>query len=594
MKLKNLFVSFLAVATLFATGCNKEEIVSTLDGFKAESTYAIVPEGIPSSTYTFTTDQPWSITVPEKEAEWLSVSPTSGSAGTSTVTISVTEAESTREGDFYIVMGGKTQTVHVKQVAADVEPEILTVTEAVSRIKAGTQGDKIVYVKGIVCRITEISPSYGNATYYLSDDGTYGSDNWLQVYRGKWIDGANYTRGDEFALGDEMVISAVLIYYNNVTPETSQGTCSVVSVKKSLLSVDPTEIKVDAAGGTEDVKIVVKDGKLKFSSAADWLSVAGMDAVGDTTVVHVKVAENTAYEKRSGDITFSAETASDVSSVTVTVTQAAAVDPAAAAVYAKATEIISGRTYVIAAGNNMAQNVPADKNFGYLKKEEDDVTVTELGTINSEHPRCEFVITAVEGGYTIRQADGRYLYQSGTYNNFNVSAEPASGHVWSISIDESTGAATITNNSVNKFVQWDPAYGSYGSYDSAKGELPTLYLKNDLSDGTVDNPYTVAKAIEVIEAGDATTDNVYVKGIINKIDNVNLEYGNAQFWISDDGTTAAFELYRSFWFGGEKYTSEDQIKVGDEVVMCGVLTKFNTTYEMKEKNFLYSLNGATE
>ena len=224
MKLKNLFVSFLAVATLFATGCNKEEIISTLDGFKAESTYAIVPEGIPSSTYTFTTDQSWSITVPEKEAEWMSVSPTSGSAGTSTVTINVTETESTREGDFYIVMGGKTQTVHVRQVAADVEPEILTVTEAVSRIKAGTQGDKIVYVKGIVCRITEISPSYGNATYYLSDDGTYGADNWLQVYRGKWIDGANYTTGDEFALGDEMVISAVLVYYNNVTPETSSAT----------------------------------------------------------------------------------------------------------------------------------------------------------------------------------------------------------------------------------------------------------------------------------------------------------------------------------------------------------------------------------
>ena len=239
-------------------------------------------------------------------------------------------------------------------------------------------------------------------------------------------------------------------------------------------------------------------------------------------------------------------------------------------------------------------NVPADKNFGYLKKEEDDVTVTEIGTINSEHPDCEFVITAVDGGYTIRQADGRYLYQSGTYNNFNVSAEPASGHVWSISIDESTGAATITNLNVNKFVQWDPGYGSYGSYDSAKGELPTLYLKNDLSDGTVDNPYTVAKAIEVIEAGDATTENVYVKGIINKIDNVKLEYGNAQFWISDDGATAAFELFRSFWFGGEKYTSEDQIKVGDEVVMCGVLTKFGSTYEMKEKNFLYSLNGATE
>ena len=222
MKLKNLFVSFLAVATLFATGCNKEEIVSTLDGFKAESTYAIVPEGIPSSTYTFTTDQPWSITVPEKEAEWLSVSPTSGSAGTSTVTISVTEAESTLEGDFYIVMGGKTQTVHVKQVAADVEPEILTVTEAVSRIKAGTQGDKSVYVKGRVSTVEttfEGSGTYGNATFNMVD--AEGSTDVFKAFQTYYLNNRKWRSGDkEVKTGDEVIVYGPVVNYKGNTPET--------------------------------------------------------------------------------------------------------------------------------------------------------------------------------------------------------------------------------------------------------------------------------------------------------------------------------------------------------------------------------------
>ena len=320
-----------------------------------------------------------------------------------------------------------------------------------------------------------------------------------------------------------------------------------------------------------------------------------MDSEDGATIVHVKVAENTAFEKRSGVITFTSSTSTASSSISVTVSQAAAVDPAAAAVYTRATRVVSGRTYVIVSDNNMGQNVPAGKGYGYLAKE-DDVAVTELGTINSEHPGCEFVITSTEGGYTICQADGRYLYQSGDYNNFNVSATPESGQVWTISIDASTGLATITNVLKNKTIQWDSQYNSFGCYPDSRGTLPILYEKtgNDTSKGTADSPYTVAKAIEIINNDEIPADDVYVKGIINKIDNVNLEYGNAQFWISDDGKTADFELYRSFWFGGEKYTSEDQIKVGDEVVMCGKLKKYGETCEMGEKNYLYSLNGKTE
>jgi hypothetical protein len=118
----------------------------------------------------------------------------------------------------------------------------MTVAEAVSMIKSKTQPETAVYVKGIVCRIQEISVQYGNATYYISDDGKYSADGtWLQVYRGYWIGGAKFTAGNEFGVGDEMVIKAVLIDYQG-TPETNQGTCEVISIKKSLIGIDGVEL----------------------------------------------------------------------------------------------------------------------------------------------------------------------------------------------------------------------------------------------------------------------------------------------------------------------------------------------------------------
>ncbi len=45
MKLRHLFV-FAISAALFAAGCVKEDIISTLDSFQAESVYAIIPEGL--------------------------------------------------------------------------------------------------------------------------------------------------------------------------------------------------------------------------------------------------------------------------------------------------------------------------------------------------------------------------------------------------------------------------------------------------------------------------------------------------------------------------------------------------------------------
>lgn len=112
--------------------------------------------------------------------------------------------------------------------------------------------------------------------------------------------------------------------------------------------------------------------------------------------------------------------------------------------------------------------------------------------------------------------------------------------------------------------------------------------------GTAEDPYDVAKADAIVAAGAATSDKVYVKGIISKIKEVDTSYGNATYWISDDGTEAKqFEIYRGYYLGNVKFTKADQIKVGDNVVVYGTLVDFNGTHEMTQGGYIYSLNGET-
>ena len=109
--------------------------------------------------------------------------------------------------------------------------------------------------------------------------------------------------------------------------------------------------------------------------------------------------------------------------------------------------------------------------------------------------------------------------------------------------------------------------------------------------GTLKNPYSASELAELLKGGAAFEEAVYAKGVINKIDNVNLNFGNAQYWLSDDGSAADLEVYRGFWYGGEKFSEEDQIKVGDEVVVYGKVKVYNGTPEFDANNQIITLNG---
>ena len=127
--------------------------------------------------------------------------------------------------------------------------------------------------------------------------------------------------------------------------------------------------------------------------------------------------------------------------------------------------------------------------------------------------------------------------------------------------------------------------------------------------GTLADPYTALGAIDAVKDLTWTsntvydkTDKVYVKGKISRIANNGTyvgggTFGNASYWISADGAEKdEFQIFRSLYFNGEKYTDGTDIQVGDEVIVYGSLMNYkgNTPETVANENWLYSLNGKTD
>lgn len=137
----------------------------------------------------------------------------------------------------------------------------------------------------------------------------------------------------------------------------------------------------------------------------------------------------------------------------------------------EAEEFTGGAFFMVADGSNGAGPLPTNKGYGYLPLVE--MSVAD-GSVNSDEINA-FNFIATESGYYIKDVYGRYLYQKDNYNSFNLSETlPESGAVWTVEV-ASNGHATITNNEVGKWIQYDGDYSSWGSYPEAKGSLPVLY-----------------------------------------------------------------------------------------------------------------------
>ena len=158
-------------------------------------------------------------------------------------------------------------------------------------------------------------------------------------------------------------------------------------------------------------------------------------------------------------------------------------------------------------------------------------------------------------------------------------------------------AAVSPANATNKAVTWESDNASVATVNNsgvvtgvAEGtaNITVTTVDGEFTDscvvasvvkkGTEANPYNVPEALAAVPAT-GNSDLVYTIGYIESIDELSVNYGNATFNICDsfgEGKSSLL-VYRCKYLDNENFTSEDQIAVGDRVVVVGNLTLFKGT-----------------
>lgn len=177
-------------------------------------------------------------------------------------------------------------------------------------------------------------------------------------------------------------------------------------------------------------------------------------------------------------------------------------------------------------------------------------------------------------------------------NSHNLAVKYSSDDPDVAAIDAATGEITLgipgKANITAEFDGNDEYEAAKVTYELTVKAASTVDLKN-----TPETAYTVAKALELIAAGEGLDDaKVYVKGQITNIKEVNASYGNATYDISDDATAAnKLTVFRGYFYDNKHFTSNDQIKVGDVVVVYGKLVNYKNKTPQVTYSSIYSLNG---
>ena len=204
----------------------------------------------------------------------------------------------------------------------------------------------------------------------------------------------------------------------------------------------------------------------------------------------------------------------------------------------------------------------------------------------------------VRPGYAISvngSIDGQSGYKYGSYAT--LSATEWTPVVYDFTLEASTTINLVVMNpkSNKTYTATDAIIDDFSLTTTDGGIDGTVAPPVDITN-TPETAYTVAKAFELIEAGQGLNAKVYVKGKISAITEVETtQYFNATYNISDNGTTEGQQLivYHGKYIGGANFESDDQINIGNEVIVYGKLVNYNGTYEVNSNNQIYSINGVT-
>ena len=167
--------------------------------------------------------------------------------------------------------------------------------------------------------------------------------------------------------------------------------------------------------------------------------------------------------------------------------------------------------------------------------------------------------------WTLNEQDGRKVI---VYNsNF---ADFANAKVPTGKVDI-TGIIKRFNN------QWEIIIRSLDDIKAVEKVDPFKGLPGK-GDGTQANPLDITRALAYAKLNKKDPNTYYIQGVISQIDEVSTQYGNARYYLSNDGsTTDQLQVFRGLYLNGDKFTSPSQISVGKEVLILGTLDYYEPT-----------------
>ena len=137
--------------------------------------------------------------------------------------------------------------------------------------------------------------------------------------------------------------------------------------------------------------------------------------------------------------------------------------------YRGATTMAAGN-YLMTTPATIAYGLDASKTYGYLPS----VDVATNNGVVQAYNYFDWTFEATDGGYYMKDSQGRYYYMTGNYDSFNISETvPTEGGVWAVTMN-ADGTAQVMNVAKQKYIQYNANYGTWGVYADAKGTMPTL------------------------------------------------------------------------------------------------------------------------
>ena len=507
------------------------------------------------------------------------------------------------------------------------------VTAAVAKCKeiGSTESTEKYYVTGVVVTAGTADAQYGNATFVISDEGSSAKFTCFQVLGS---DGKKMTAGFMFNVGDVVVVYGPMYNYKGNTPETAgKGAAYVVTVNGERTDKGDTPTPSGDPKGTG-----TKDDPFNIAAAINKCQEIGTTASTDKYYVKGYVVKGGTVSGGYGNVSFDMADSKDGGAI-FKAFQVAGTDGEKLKdgyeVKAGSEVVVYGPIYNYqgntpeTAGKSAAQIVTIDgkptsdsggdtptetlgtkdnplnvaKALEYINALEDNAKTDKFafvkGTIKTIKTKDEDIAKYKNIDYIITDGTNELTVFRG--KNLDNTDFTAAGQI-------NVGDEVVVYGQLTKYVKDgavtpEVAQGNYlvslKSSGSGGGDTPS-----GGNDGSLAKPFTPAEANAFIAtlAADTNTDkDYYIKGkLVEYAKNgvFSVQYGNASFYLSADGTKSGeqFYVFRTLYLGNVKYTEGTTPVVGDEIIICGQLVNYkgNTPETVQNKSYIYSLNGNTK